>query len=161
MLAAAAVWALFLGGCARHPHVLETHQLTVYYCKGGTAALVPLRFVVDSKLNEQQLAAFAVNQLLSGPSALGNDVVLFPGGTRATVSVSGGTATVDLSGSVADGFHGGTSEETAMFKSLTYTLTGLPDVKNVKVLVKGQSVAALPGGQFALDEPLTRDTFAQ
>mgnify|MGYP001389606531 CR=1 FL=1 len=155
------MWALLLGGCARHPQVLETHQITVYYCKGGSQALVPLRFAVASKLNDQQLAAFAVNQLLAGPSVLGNDVVLFPAGTRADVALTGDTATVDLRGPIADNFHGGTSEETAMFKSLTYTLTGLPNVERVQVLVKGQRVAALPGGQFALDEPLTRDTFAQ
>ena len=48
-----------------------------------------------------------------------------------------------------------------MFKSLTYTLTAMSGVKRVQVLVDGRKQLALPGGHFEIDEPLTRDTFAQ
>jgi len=153
--------ALVVGGCARHPQVVASHQITVYYCKSGTDALVPVHYPVSVSLTDAQVASFAVNQLLAGSPAIADEVVLFPPGTRASVSESGGTATVNLTGAIVQGYHGGAGAETALFKSLTFTLTDLPDVKNVQVLADGKNIAALPGGHFALDEPLDRDTFSQ
>jgi spore germination protein GerM len=156
-----ALAVLASGGCARHPLVVESHQITVYYCKNGTEALVPLHYAADPKQSADRLAGFAVNQLLAGPGPLANAVVLFPPGTHATVSVTGETATVNLTGSIASGLHAGATDEVALFKSLTYTVTNLPDIKNVQVLIAGQKVAALPGGHLDLSEPLDRDAFEQ
>lgn len=107
------------------------------------------------------LASYAINQLLAGPPEGGDAVVLFPRGTNATVSTQGMTAVVDLTGGVERFLQRGGGDEVGMFKSLTYTLTALPGINRVQVLVGGRTVAALPGGQFELDEPLTRAMFAQ
>jgi spore germination protein GerM len=157
MLAVIAV----LAGCSRHGTAPPPPHLTVYYCKAGSDDLVRVPFSVDSKLSGSALATYAVNQLLAGPSVGRDSVVLFPAGTQATVSTEGDMATVDLGGSVARSFQSGAGDEVGMFKSLTYTLTGLPGIKSVQVLVGGQKKAALPGGHLEIDEPLTRETFAQ
>ncbi len=107
------------------------------------------------------LASYAVNQLFAGPPEGGDAVVLFPRGTYATVSIQGTIAVVNLTGAVERFFQRGGGDEVGMFKSLTYTLTALPGINRVQVLVGGQTVAALPGGQFELDEPLTRAMFVQ
>ena len=120
-----------------------------------------MRFSVSSNLSATSRASFAVNQLLVGPPVSSDSFVLFPPGTKAAVTLDGSTATVDLSGAVARSFQGGATDEAAMFKSLTYTLTAQPGIARVQVLVAGAKRAALPGGAFELDEPLTRDTFAQ
>lgn len=161
-LVGVALAVLAAGGCARHAPVIQSRQLTIYYCKGGTEALVPVRYAIDPKLDERRLASFAVNQLLAGPGALSNAVVLFPAGTRANVLEQiGSTATVDLSGPIAQGLHAGATDEVALFKSLVFTLTNLPNIKDVQVLVDGKKVAALPGGHLDLSEPLNRDAFEQ
>jgi spore germination protein GerM len=161
--ASAAVLAatLVLTGCTRHVTVPPSHQLTIYYCRVGSGNLVRMPFTIDPNLNGQALATYAVNQLLAGPAVGRDSLVLFPAGTQATVTMGADTATVDFGGSLAHGYRGGAGDEAAMFKSLTYTLTALPGVKRVQVLVGGHKQDALPGGHFEIDEPLSRDTFAQ
>lgn len=153
--------ALVVAGCTRHLAVPPPHQATIYYCKAGTDELVRVPFSADPKLSRSGLATVAVSQLLTGPSVGADSVALFPRGTTATVTVQGDTAIVDLKGPVERSFQSGGSDEAGMFKSLTYTLTGLPGVDKVSVLLGGRNVASLPGGQFELDEPLTRAMFAQ
>ncbi len=150
-----------IAGCSRHVTVPPSHQITIYYCKAGSDALVRVPFTVDPKLNGQALATYALNQQLVGPAVGRDSFVLFPAGTQAAVTTEGNTATVDLSGSLVDSFQSGAGDEVAMFKSLTYTLTGLPGIKSVQILVGGRKRAALLGGHFEIDEPLTRETFAQ
>lgn len=163
MRASAAIFfvALFAAGCTRHPTVSQPHHITVYYCQAGSDKLMPVQFSIDPKLAGSAAQSYALNQLLVGPTVGRDAVVLFPQGTQAALSHQGKTAIVDLTGTIAKSFQGGATDEAAMFKSLTYTLTAFPDVSGVQVLVAGQKAAALPGGHFELDEPLTRDTFAQ
>jgi len=120
-----------------------------------------MHFNVSANLDTPGLARYAVNQLLAGPTVGSDAFVLFPSGTQATVTLDGSLAEVDLHGSLSRSFQSGGTDEAAMFKSLTYTLTALPGVRSVQVLVEGKKVAALPGGAFELDEPLTRGTFSQ
>jgi spore germination protein GerM len=159
---AAIVFVAFMAaGCTRHPSVSQPHQITVYYCQAGSDKLMPVQFSIDPKLQGSAAQKYALNQLLVGPTVGRDAVVLFPQGTQASLSRQGKTAVVDLTGTIAKSFQGGATDEAAMFKSLTYTLTAFPDITGVQVLVGGQKVAALPGGHFELDEPLTKDTFAQ
>jgi spore germination protein GerM len=160
-MAAALVAVIVAAGCSRHATVTPNHQITVYYCKAGSGDLVRVPFTVDPKLSGNALQSYAVSQLLAGPSVGRDSFVLFPVGTQASVTTQGDVAVVDLSGSVVRSFQGGAGDEAGMFKSLTFTLTALPGVKSVQVLVAGQKQAALAGGHFEIDEPLTRDTFAQ
>ncbi|MBC5824970.1 MAG: GerMN domain-containing protein [Candidatus Eremiobacteraeota bacterium] len=148
-------------GCSRRAQVAMPRQITLYYCKAGSGALVPMKYTADAAMSGSALENYAVDQLLSGPAAGQDALVLFPAGTRAVVTQSGGTAIVDLKGPLTRPLRIGASDEIALFKSLTYTLTDLPAVKNVQVLIDGHRSAVLPGGGFELDEPLTRETFAQ
>jgi spore germination protein GerM len=152
---------LVIAGCSRHVTVPTTPKLTIYYCKAGSDDLVRFPFTVDPKLSATAVATYALNQLIAGPAVGRDSLVLFPSGTQASVTIDSGVATVDLHGPIARSFQGGAGDESGLFKSLTYTLTGLPGVKSVQVLVDGRNRAALSGGQFEIDEPLTRETFAQ
>ncbi|HXM17597.1 MAG TPA: GerMN domain-containing protein [Candidatus Tumulicola sp.] len=149
--------------CTKKAEVTQSQPLkiTVFYCKAGTEELMPVDYTAKASLDGAQVANYATDQLLAGPSVGRDAVALFPIGTQASVTLSGGTATVNLIGPIQKSSSVGTSDEVAMFKALVYTLTGLPNVKEVQVLVGGQKVAALPGGHLELDQPLTRETFAQ
>lgn len=163
MRASAAVFvaACILAGCSRHATVPVSNQLTIYYCRAGSGQLVPMHYSGSQALSGVALERYVVNQLIVGPDVGRDNVVLFPSGTSAVVTQQGGTATVDLHGPLTHGSQSGGTDEAALFKSLTYTLTALPGVKAVQVDVNGKKMAALPGGAFDISEPLTRETFAQ
>ena len=165
-LAAAFATVLILaaiGGCAKKPQPVAppTGQFTIVFVNAGTQELDPVQYTIDPNLNSSGIAEFAVTQLLAGPSTGRDSVILFPAGTALDVSVHNDTAVVNVTGPVAKYYGGGADDESAMFKSLTYTLTNIPGITRVQILVAGKQSAALPGGHLELDAPLTRETFAQ
>jgi hypothetical protein len=95
----------------------------------------------------------AVQEVAGPPSDV--DAVRFPPGTHVqSVRVDGSLATVDLSNDVAR--QTGTFGENGEFKALVFTLTSVPGINSVQVLVGGRRLPTLPGGNFELDTPLTR-----
>ena len=150
-----------VAGCTPKPPATVTPQVNVYFCKVGSDALVPTPFSVDKSLVGSRLENALVAQLLAGPAVPTSTVVQFPSGTTATVDLAGDLATVDLNGSIAKGYRGGASDEIGLFKSLTYTVTSVSGIARVQVTIAGRTVPTLPGGEFEIDEPLTRETFAQ
>jgi hypothetical protein len=140
----------------------DTGTLTVYYTKiDGTTlgtlgvSLRPPQPGESDAEHRHNVALYAAVEAVAGPPS---DVqaVRFPPGTRVGgVTVSGSTATVDLAGNVAGGA-GGTFGENGEFKSLVYTLTGLPGIDAVAITIDGKTVQSLPGGHLELDQPLHR-----
>ncbi|HLN47370.1 MAG TPA: GerMN domain-containing protein [Magnetospirillaceae bacterium] len=161
--AVVAAMLVLAGGCTKKPPpiVQPAGHFTVDFVDAGTEALAPVDYTVDPNLQGEGLADYAATQLLAGPSTGRDAVVLFPAGTVLNVTVQGDTAVADLEGPLAKAYSGGADDESAMFKSLIYTLTNVPGIARVQVLVGGKKRAALPGGHMELDEPLTRESFAQ
>lgn len=141
------------------------NALTVYYTKldGTTLAnlSVSLRPREPGESAQEHLrnaVLYAAVQAVAGPPS---DVqaIRFPPGTRVEgATVSGSTATVDLSKDV-EGQAGGTFGENGEFKALVYTVTAVPGIAAVKITVGGESLPTLPGGHLELDEPLHRSDF--
>ncbi|MGA8535072.1 MAG: GerMN domain-containing protein [Candidatus Tumulicola sp.] len=147
----------------RQPAAAAT--LTVYYTKIDGAALGTMRVSMrpqqpgeSASEHRRNTVLYAAVQAVAGPPG---DVaaIRFPPGTRVTgATVSGSTATVDLSKDV-ERQAGGTFGENGEFKALTYTVTGIPGIDAVKITIEGQTLPALPGGHLELDEPLHRSDF--
>lgn len=152
-----------LDACAKktQPVAPPSGRFTVDFVNAGTEELAPVDYSIDRNLDTSGMAEFAVTQLLAGPATGRDSVVLFPAGTVLDVTVSGDVATVNITGPLAKKYSGGADDESAMFKSLTFTLTNVPGIARVQVLLAGKKVAALSGGHLELDTPLTRETFAQ
>jgi spore germination protein GerM len=142
------------------------NTLTVYYTKAsdGTSqvswpvSMRPMQSGESASEHIHNAALYAAVQSIAGPPA---DVaaVRFPIGTRVlSVLVNGSTATVDISGDVKKQGRG-TFGENGEFKSLVYTLTSVPGIDAVAVLVDGQKLDTLPGGHLELDQPLHRADF--
>jgi len=157
----AAIIVMAGAGCTHRNPAPVVPQVTVYFCKAGTDNLVPMPFSVDKQLQGAKLESALVAQLLTGPAVPLSSVVLFPPGTAASVVVTGDLATVNFTGALTKPFRGGASDEVALFKSLTYTVTSVAGVKQVQVLINGRKASTLPEGEFEIDEPLTRETFSQ
>lgn len=147
----------------RTPSVGST--LTVYYSKLDGASLgtfgVSLRPPQPGESAGEHLrnaVLYAAVQAIAGPPS---DVaaVRFPPGTRVvTASVTGSTATVDLSNEIERGT-GGTFAENGEFKALVYTVTSVPGIDALQITVGGATLPTLPGGHLELDQPLHRSDF--
>ena len=102
--------------------------------------------------------ASALRALLAGPSAAERREGLVsevpPGTALRSVHVSGGTATVDLSASFAEG--GGSTSTLGRVWQLVYTATQTPDVTAVQITIDGRRVRALGGEGVMVDAPIGR-----
>ena len=102
----------------------------------------------------KSVAFYAATQAVAGPPP-GTEAIRFPQGTHVrALDLERSLAVVDLSSEVKNA--SGSFDEGGMFKSLVWTLTGLPGISAVSIRVEGTQVATLPGGHLALDEPLSR-----
>jgi germination protein M len=107
------------------------------------------------------VASAAMISLLAGPTpaeasaGVGSAV---PAGTvLRSVSVKGGTATVDLSSAFSSG--GGSLSMTARLAQVVYTLTQFPTVSQVIFRLDGHAVTVFGGEGIVLDHPATRSGF--
>ena len=101
-----------------------------------------------------------MNALLAGPQGLAAQTGMttqIPAGTRLLgVSIAGGTATVDLSGSFQSG--GGSLSMQLRVAQVVYTLTQFPTVQRVEFKLDGTAVQAI-GGEGLMVTDVTRSTF--
>jgi len=157
VVAAAGAWYLLT------PHgSVGSENLTIYYTQSDGTTLGTWLVSMRPRQNDENdverlhdVALYAAVQAVAGPASEVS-AVRFPSGTHVlNVTVSGATATVDLSSDVASAA-GGSYQENGEFKGLVYTLTGIPTVNAVQVLVAGRNVETLPGGHLELDQPLRR-----
>ena len=135
---------------------LTTLDLRVYFLLGDHIAVAHRN--VPSTV---AVARAAMVQLLAGPSpsdvAAGLSTVLPSGTTLLGVSLSNGTATVDLSSQFASG--GGTLSMTGRLAQVTYTLTQFPTVTGVLFELDGHPLKLLGGEGVIVDRPATRASF--
>lgn len=136
-------------------------SITVYYTKPDGTSEVPWHVSLGPARDRTSVALYAAAQVLAGPPSE-TEAVRFPAGTHVLgIAVDGDTADVNISHEVGKAAEGGFTES-AVFKSLVWTLTDpttLPGVKSVRVRIDGTRVATLPGGHLELDEPLSRASF--
>jgi len=99
--------------------------------------------------------AALVQALIDGPTAPNQPTL--PAGTRLLgVAVEKGTAAIDLSQEFVDNHPGGSSSERISVYSIVNTLTELPEIDQVTILVNGKSIETI-GGHLDVSGPLVRD----
>lgn len=133
-----------------------TTGVRVYLVRGEKLG-VALRQVPQT----QAIARAAVEELLAGPNAqeqgwgLGSQV---PSGTKLLgLTVSDGTARVDLSGEFASG--GGSLSVTLRLAQLVYTLTQFPTVERVELMLDGEQIDVFTGEGIVMEHADTRADF--
>ena len=133
--------------------------LKVYFLHGETLVSVQRRPVVTGAA----VATAAVRALLQGTDraerAAGLSTTI-PAGTRLNgITISNGTADVDLSAAYASG--GGTLAMTARLAQVVYTVTQFSTVQRVTFRLDGKPVTAFGGEGIVLDKPVTRARFSE
>jgi spore germination protein GerM len=157
LIVAAAAWYY-----RSHRVALAGETLPIYYTKLDGTSLAVMRVSLRSRQADEtdaehrhNVALYAAVEALAGPPS---DIpaIHFPTGTRVNgITLNGSTATVDLSAEVTQQA-GGSFGENGEFKALVYTMTAIPGIDAVQVLVQGNRMQTLPGGNLELDEPLRR-----
>jgi germination protein M len=102
------------------------------------------------------VARTALEELLRGEVPRGCERPLPPGTEVRGISIEGGVATLDFSEELREGFRGGSDNEQVTVYSIVNTLTSLPTIERVRILVEGRSINTL-GGHHDLSGPLAFD----
>jgi hypothetical protein len=141
----------------------DTTIVRAYFVLGsltGNEGLVPvLREVAETR----GVAAAAMRELLRGPEGaeLEGSPAMYtaiPEGTRLLgVDIDGSTATVDLSGTFAEG--GGSAGTLARLGQVVYTLTQFSNVDGVLFRLDGEPVTTFGAEGVVLDGPVGRSDF--
>ncbi len=137
---------------------LETaQQLRLYFCtlRGANSVFyVPVTRVVTAK---EDLVQAALEELLKGPRPGSNLFSDLPAGVKMrNYNLKGGILEVDLSRELLQ-YRGGRSGEENVINQLVLTLTELPGVERVQILVEGET-PLLPYG-MPLQGPLAPPLF--
>lgn len=101
-------------------------------------------------------ARAALEELIVGEVPPSCDRPLPPGTTVLDVRVEDGVAYPNFSRELVTGFRGGSENEQVTLYAIINTLTSLPDVEKVRILVEGEP-AEFIGGHYDLSEPLGWD----
>jgi len=127
--------------------------VTLYFADEQAQYLVPEERLVAK--GEETMEVLAVRELLKGPQDPDLSAT-FPLGVRLrTVEVVDGVAHVDFSHELLTNHPGGSTGEIMTINSLVYTLTDLPGINKVLILVEGLRVETL-SGHILITEPLVR-----
>lgn len=133
---------------------VATVALTLYFADFQAQHVVPeQREVADGTL--EQLATLAVEGLIDGPRdrflrpTIPNDSRLLG------LTVADGKVVLDFSTEFRTNHPGGSAGETMTLDSIVLTLTDLPGIELVRILVEGQELDSL-SGHIYLGEPLSR-----
>jgi spore germination protein GerM len=98
----------------------------------------------------------ALEELLTGKLSPGCDRPLPPNVALRGAKVAQGVATVDFSKELTANFRGGSDSEGVAVYAIVNTLTSLPGVRAVQILVEGQRVDSI-GGHVDVSGPLGFD----
>lgn len=102
------------------------------------------------------VARGSMEELLRGEVPRGCDRPLPAGTELLGIRVDDGLATVDFSEQLRAGFQGGSDNEQVTVYSIVNTLTSLPTVDRVQILIEGETVSTI-GGHHDISGPLTFD----
>jgi hypothetical protein len=98
----------------------------------------------------------AMEELLTGDVPAGCERPLPPGTKLRDINVTDGLATVDFNKELVQGFRGGSDNEGVTIYAIVNTLSSLPTVKRVRLLVDGQPISSI-GGHLDTSGPLSYD----
>ncbi len=134
---------------------IKTTMVTVYRVpKNGSEILIPEK--VKYAVGTESAAERALKALVNTEPTAKTAQNLFPPGTKVKgVTVKNGIAYADFNQAFAKKGQGSYSE-LMMVNAIVATLTELPEVKKVQIMVEGQKITTL-NGHLDLEDPLTRN----
>lgn len=131
--------------------------LPVYFYDKTAEYFVPIHMPLgDNTENPDIKATRIIDKLISGPPSTSGLQSVMPAGTKLnSVRIEGDLAIVDLNSAV-ESYGGGSSWEKGIVESLLLSITELPGIKRVQILIDGKTKEYLPEGT-PIDKPLERN----
>lgn len=136
----------------------DTVILTLYFGDDQAMEVLPERREVEVPSDPSQrppLYTLVVQELLKGPTDPLLRKTLPPEAKLLSVQVTDGLALVNFSKELQTRHWGGSTGEAMTLLSLVNSLTELPEIQKVQILVEGKKIETL-AGHFETMEPLTR-----
>ncbi len=135
------------------PVPAEMIEVNLYFSDSQAMYLVPEKRKI---LKTSTLARHIVSELIKGPVSPGLHPTIPEGTSINEVYIAGDIAYIDLSEEVFKNHPGGSSGELMTVYSMVNTLTEIPPIRSVQILVEGNERESLVG-HVDISRPLLRD----
>lgn len=136
------------------PPAIKGNTYKLYFPNETLDTLIPenrqLNPALWSKLDLAQKANLILSELIQGPLSGKLTPTIAPATKILAITVQNEIATIDLSKDIQDNFLGGASGEELTLRSIVWSMTQIPGISKVRILVNGESGDSI-GGQIFLD----------
>ena len=130
----------------------------LYFSNDNFENLVPEERQMDkslwSKLTLSQKPILILNELIRGPQSEKLTSALPQTTQILSLSIQNGLATINFSKNISDDFPGGAVEEDITIRSIVWSLTQIPGIDGVNILINGEYGESI-GGHILLDHTFT------
>ena len=130
----------------------DTYKL--YFSNSDLESLVPedrqISRSIWTKLDLSQKASLILGELIQGPLSDTSARTLAPKTKILSLTMQNGIATINFSKDIQDDFPGGALEEDMTIKSIVWSLTQIPGINGVCILINGEFGDSI-GGHILLD----------
>lgn len=151
-----------VGGCKKDnsgspPADKSSETVTLYFSDDQAMYLMPEERVVEVEkpVNPEKLAAAILSGLIAGPENKDLQKTIPPETRLLGVAIKDGIAYADFSTELKSKHGGGSSGEIMTVSSIVNSLTELPEIEKVQILVAGKEIETL-AGHLETSQPLER-----
>ena len=156
---------LVLSGCTKEPGVqppndpMISEKITLYFSDDQAMYLIPETREITVNKDTRTAVTIAeaiVKELIAGPANTKFIATIPKEAKLLSVKITDKIAYVDFSEEIKSKHPGGSTGELMTLNSLVNSLTELPEIQKVQILINGQNVETL-AGHADLTQPLMRD----
>lgn len=130
----------------------DTYKL--YFPSSDLDSLIPEDRHIErslwSKLTLIQRSNLILSQLIQGPQTVTSTRTIAPTTKLLSLEIQNGVAVIDFSKDIRDSFPGGVLVEDITIKSIVWSMTQIPGINGVSILINGVSGDSI-GGHIILD----------
>ncbi len=136
---------------------VKEKAILLWFSDAQAMYMVPVsRKVVAVPADPETRALFLVSELIKGPGDRFRLAPSFPQGTEVLkATIYNRVAEINFNQALVDNHGGGTAGEWATLNSLVLTLTEMPEISKVQILIEGEKKEAV-FGHLSTGEPLRR-----
>jgi len=131
-------------------------EVVLYFSDTQAMFLVPEKRAIIWSANQEELVRKMLEELIKGPTRKDLAPTMPPGVKINSVALQNGLATVDFSKELQTNHWGGSAGEMMTIYSIVNTLTELPELTQVQILIDKEKVDTI-AGHLDVSQPLIRD----
>ncbi|MBP1759553.1 MAG: N-acetylmuramoyl-L-alanine amidase [Firmicutes bacterium] len=140
------------------PPPISENTYKLYFSNDNLENLIPedrqINQSVWKKLDLSQKASLVMSELIQGPLSSKLTPTIAPTTKILSITTQDGLATIDFSNDIRDEFPGGVLAEDLTIRSIIWSLTQIPGIRSVRILVNGEFGDSI-GGHILLDHTFT------